>query len=134
MKYRTKQIEAEVERVSGSTNLVRLNNFYYSSREFFDAFFEPVETSDFITKDDIKTRIGWNIVAEPKIKFRTFHVIEEGVDEISQWERELGRITVAFQITGKNAAIAQFSYCSARDTYSKKYGQLIARDRLQHSP
>ncbi|HQO99900.1 MAG TPA: hypothetical protein PL042_04745 [Caldisericia bacterium] len=64
---------------------------------------------------------------EPKILFRTFHVLNENA-------KEIGRVTVAKRFEEDGALKVAFAFCSPKDKYAKKHGQLIAKGRLLNRP
>jgi hypothetical protein len=57
------------------------------------------------------------------IRFRAFHVLDPSS------EKERGRVIAAIR-EDKDKAYISFSYCSPKDKYCKKYGQLIAFSRV----
>ena len=64
---------------------------------------------------------------ESKIFYRTFHVLDEGM-------KEIGKITSAKQYDEDGSMVVSFAFCSPKDRYAKKHGQLIAGGRLMNKP
>ena len=61
------------------------------------------------------------------IKFRTFHVLDKD-------SKEIGKITAARRYDDDGSVLVAFSFCSPKDRYNKKMGQLRAAGRLLNKP
>jgi len=61
------------------------------------------------------------------IRFRTFHVLDDDA-------KEIGKITAARRFDDDGSVLVAFSFCSPKDKYNKKMGQLRAAGRLLNKP
>ena len=60
-------------------------------------------------------------------RFRTFHVL-------NREQKEIGRITSVKRLDEDNKYQVAFAFCSPKDRYNKKFGQMIAHGRLINRP
>jgi hypothetical protein len=60
-------------------------------------------------------------------RFRTFHVLNKEQEEI-------GRITAVKKQEEDGRYLVAFAFCSPKDRYHKKFGQMVALGRLAHKP
>jgi len=64
---------------------------------------------------------------EKDYRFRTFHVLNKD-------HKEIGRITAVKQQDVDGKYLVAFAFCSPKDHYHKKFGQMVALGRLAHRP
>jgi hypothetical protein len=64
---------------------------------------------------------------EKAFRFRTFHVLNKD-------KKEIGRITSVKLLTEDGKYLVAFAFCSPKDRYHKKFGQMVAFGRLLNRP
>jgi len=64
---------------------------------------------------------------ETPYRFRTFHVL-------NREQKEIGRITSVKRVEEGGKCLVAFAFCSPKDRYHKKFGQMIALGRLLNRP